>query len=77
MAVIFIIEGIIAIIITITVAAASVVNLITVVAPAIAVTFAANAALNLHGWGTTAPRTSWAFFWKKKNHQFFSPAVEL
>jgi hypothetical protein len=67
MAVVFIIDGIIAIVITITVAAAAVVDVITIVAPAVAVTFAANVALNLHGWGTTAPQTSWAFFGKKQN----------
>ncbi len=46
MAVIFIIDGIIAVVITITVAAAAVVNVITIIAPVIAVAFAANAALN-------------------------------
>jgi hypothetical protein len=44
MAVVFIIDGIIAVIITITVAAAGVVAVITVVTPAVAVVFAANAA---------------------------------
>ena len=77
MAVVFIIDGIIAIVITITVAAAAVVNVITVVAPAVAVALAANAALNLHGWGTTALQTSWDFFGGGGKHQFFSPAVEL
>ncbi len=72
MAVIFIIDGIIAVVITITVAAAAVVNVITIVTPAIAVAFAANAALNLRGWGTTAPRTSWAFLGEKKTSFFLS-----
>jgi hypothetical protein len=74
MAVVFIIDGIIAIIITITVAAAAVVEVITVIAPAVAVAFAANAALNLYGWGTTAPQTSWAFF-GKKNINFSLPLL--
>ena len=65
MAVVFIINGIIAVVITITVAAAAVVDVITAVAPAVAVAFAANAALNHRGWGTTAPQTSWAFCGKK------------
>jgi hypothetical protein len=77
MAIVFITDGIIAIVITITVAAAAVVNIITIVAPAIAVTFAANAALNLHGWGTIAPQTSWDFGGGDKKHQFFFPVVEL
>jgi hypothetical protein len=70
MAVVFIIDGIIAVVITITVAAAAVVDIITIVAHAIAVAFAANAALNLCGWGTTASRSSWAFWGGKKNINF-------
>jgi hypothetical protein len=75
MAVVFIIDGIIAVVITITVAAAAVVDVITIVTPAIAVAFAANAALDLHRWGTTAPRTSWALFGEKKNINFSLPLL--
>jgi hypothetical protein len=75
MAIVFIIDGIIAIVITITVAAAAVVNVITVVAPAVAVAFAANAALNLHGWGNTAPQTSWDFWGGKININFSLPLL--